>query len=65
MCRMCGIAGFTGGRDDASSRCIAEALAAEHETGRRNREKELWSLLALEVFLRTLRRPDHAYHAAA
>jgi asparagine synthase (glutamine-hydrolysing) len=30
-------------------------LIAEHESGRRNREKELWSLLALEVFLRGLR----------
>jgi asparagine synthase (glutamine-hydrolysing) len=37
-------------------RAVLGALVAEHESGRRNREKELWSLLALEVFLRGLRR---------
>jgi asparagine synthase (glutamine-hydrolysing) len=36
-------------------RKLLAALVAEHEAGRRNREKELWSLLALEVFLRGLR----------
>jgi asparagine synthase (glutamine-hydrolysing) len=36
-------------------RAALVALVAEHESGRRNREKELWSLLALEVFLRGLR----------
>ncbi len=29
-------------------------LVAEHESAKRNRERELWSLLSLEVFLRTL-----------
>lgn len=33
---------------------VLRACVAEHESGARNREKELWSLLALEVFLRTL-----------
>ena len=36
-------------------RAVLGALVAEHESGRRNREKELWSLLALEIFLRGLR----------
>jgi hypothetical protein len=35
---------------------VLGALVAEHESGWRNREKELWSLLALEVFLRGVRR---------
>jgi asparagine synthase (glutamine-hydrolysing) len=36
-------------------RAVLAGLVAEHEAGRQNREKELWSLLALEVFLGTLR----------
>jgi asparagine synthase (glutamine-hydrolysing) len=40
-------------------------LVDEHDTGRRNREKELWALLALEVFMRTLRQKTPAYHEAA
>ncbi len=46
-------------------RAALSAMVAEHDGGRRNREKELWSLLTLEVFLRTLRQPPAAYDAAA
>jgi asparagine synthase (glutamine-hydrolysing) len=44
---------------------VLRELVAEHQTGRRNREKELWSLLALEIFLRTVRRPRPARDEAA
>jgi asparagine synthase (glutamine-hydrolysing) len=45
-------------------RAVLGRLVAEHESGRRNREKELWSLLALEIFLRGL-RPGAVRTAAA
>ncbi len=48
-----------------TDRGVLEAMIAEHLNGRANREKELWSLLALEIFLRTLRPKAPARHEAA
>ena len=44
---------------------VLQELVVEHQTGRRNREKELWSLLALEIFLRTIRQTRPARDEAA
>ncbi|MCG8442537.1 MAG: asparagine synthase-related protein, partial [Caulobacterales bacterium] len=47
-------------------RAVMQSLVTEHDKGRVNREKELWSLLSLEVFLRTVRRaPREAERPAA
>ncbi len=44
---------------------VLRELVADHQTGRHNREKEIWSLLALEIFLRTVRRTRPARNEAA
>ncbi len=49
-----------------ADRARLKTMLDEHVSGRRNREKELWSLLSLEVFLRELEsRSGHAPRALA